>query len=70
MHGTMAKVDQLFRMTNGPIRAAAFVTVVGSRHRIAASQRLGEPRRVNRSGPAAVTFLPVLAIPSDGQGQP
>src|SRR4029453_8232494 len=71
MHGAIPKVDQFLRMSDGPVRAAAtFMAIVGAGDGVAAAQGVCKGVGVEGPDPAAVAFLPVLAVPGGRRGQP
>jgi hypothetical protein len=69
VHGTVSEVDQLLGVTDCPGGATTLMSVVGRGDRVATAERLDQAADIDRSGPSAVAFLPVLAVPAGG-GQP
>src|SRR4051812_41678548 len=70
MNCTIAEIDELFGMTDGPGCAhSTIVTVVGCSGGIALSQRIGQRAIRNAPGPTTVTYLLILPVPS-GHGKP
>src|SRR5437773_10020958 len=63
MDGAIAEVDQFLRMPDGPVRAAAFMAIVGSGDGVTAAQRLCKSGGVDGAGPAAVALLTILGVP-------
>ena len=70
MYCPIAEINELLGMTDGPGCArAALVAVIGRSGRITSSQRIDHTAISNASGPAAVSYLLILAVPA-GNGEP